>query len=183
MNNLRLLVLLITLFGCCATTNSAYAKSMLRGVGASYGEGQNDISMYRLDLLSKDWLLHSSDTGHISLLGHIELGLAVWDGASDEYKYDTLYELGLTPVIQLISHRLYLEAGTGPRLITPTSLQDRTFSTALQFGSLLGCGFLLRHEPFTELGFRMQHISNGDMAEPNPGIDFKLMQLRLRIDF
>lgn len=178
LNDHYIFALIFTLIGTIALSATANA-GIIRGVGLSYGEAQAGISIYRIDVLSKDYTLHKLPSNQSRLAGHLELGSAVWDG-SEEEKNDTLVEIGITPVIRWKSKRFYLEVGTGPRLISSTSLEERKLSSLLQFGTLAGIGILFRHNPRVELGFRVQHVSNGDMAEPNHGIDFKFVQLRLR---
>ena len=52
---------------------------------------------------------------------------------------------------------------------------DLGFSTRFQFGDHLGIGY--RFERY-DVAVRFQHLSNGGMRNPNPGINFLLLRLQ-----
>ena len=54
----------------------------------------------------------------------------------------------------------------------------RTSSTAFQFGDHLGAGFRFGPQDRYDFGVRVQHISNGGVSSPNPGINFFLVRLQ-----
>ncbi len=96
----------------------------------------------------------------------------------------TLYGIGLQPILRWTfdsssAGRLFVDFGTGPRLISETSIGDRhRFGTALEFRTVLGVGYERKDY---DLFLRLEHTSNGSIREPNPGIDFLVMGLAWRL--
>lgn len=76
----------------------------------------------------------------------------------------------------------YLEAGVGIHLLSHTSIDERVFSTAFQFGEFLGAGIDFGGRERYSIGFRVQHISNGCIKEPNWGITFGELRFAYRWD-
>jgi opacity protein-like surface antigen len=71
----------------------------------------------------------------------------------------------------------YAEAGIGPHLLSETSLGYKQYSTAFQFGSLIGFGLGFGDKGQYELSYRFQHISNNDIKTPNNGINLHILRL------
>jgi hypothetical protein len=91
-------------------------------------------------------------------------------------------DIGLTPVFRFsrdeASARFFVEAAIGAHLLSETSpYSGREFSTAFQFGDLIGVGWRLGQERMFELALRIEHFSNAGIKHPNQGIEF--VQLRL----
>jgi hypothetical protein len=84
------------------------------------------------------------------------------------YQRDANLSSGVTP---------YMEAGTGPHLISNTRLGFQKYSTAFQFGTLLGFGLGFGENGQYEVAYRFQHISNADIKKPNDGINLHLLRL------
>jgi len=94
----------------------------------------------------------------------------------------TLTDLGLTPVWTFTSARFrnkliepFLEAGIGFHYLSETEVGVKTFSTNFQFGDHIGIG--ARFGPAEEftMTYQFQHLSNGGIDAPNPGINFHLV--------
>jgi lipid A 3-O-deacylase len=78
--------------------------------------------------------------------------------------------------------RPFVEAGVGIRLLSHTRISDRfTVSSAFQFADMVGVGAQFGERQQYQVGFRFQHVSNGGIKEPNPGINFE--QLYLQYNF
>jgi lipid A 3-O-deacylase len=98
-----------------------------------------------------------------------------------------LWDIAITPVFRLERaerSRLvpYVEAAIGFHMLSDLRINfRRSFSTHFQYGDHLGAGvrFGVRHH--WDAGVRLQHLSNGGIAKPNPGINF--VQLRLAYHF
>jgi len=93
-------------------------------------------------------------------------------------------EIGLTPVFRLQQNDLrgvYAEAGIGFHLMSNSSIGDRRMSTLFQFGDHLGLGIRFGGKGEYDLSYRFQHLSNGSIKRPNPGINFN--QIRFQYHF
>ncbi|TDY25137.1 lipid A 3-O-deacylase PagL [Paraburkholderia sp. BL6665CI2N2] len=120
---------------------------------------------------------------HFALIG--EAHVAWWHtDESDEHR--DIGEFGVTPFIRFIrgtgSIRPFVEAGVGVRLLTHARISsDYTYATAFQFAPTAGAGVQFGSHQQYQAGYRFQHVSNGGIKEPNPGINFH--QLYLQYNF
>lgn len=163
------------------------------GVYMEYGRGNTSListpvmaKMYRIGATwnwDRNWL----NNGDWHITGFWDVSLAQWHGEKPGDSNQTVTDFGITPVFRLAPKEgggmaSYLEAGLlGIHLISPTYLySDRRFSTAFQFGHILGFGVSLGEHRQFELGYRHQHVSNGDIKLPNNGIDFNLVHFAYR---
>lgn len=111
-----------------------------------------------------------------------EANLSYWYLRISEGGEKDLFELGVTPNVRLERDwasawgRPYLEAGLGIHLLSNVHIGPRNLSSALQFGSHAGFGIRFgRHEEW-DLALRYEHLSNGGLQEPNPGINFAMVR-------
>ncbi|CAB3798970.1 Lipid A deacylase PagL [Paraburkholderia ultramafica] len=100
--------------------------------------------------------------------------------------HNDIGEIGVTPVIRFIkaagSIRPFVEVGAGIRLLSSPRISSTfTLSTAFQFANMAGLGAQFGSRQQYLAGYRFQHISNGGIKEPNPGINFS--QLYLQYNF
>src|SRR5437762_2379563 len=58
----------------------------------------------------------------------------------------------------------------------------RAFSTNFQYGDHIGVGARFGERYRYDLSLRLQHLSNGGLAHPNPGINFLQMRLAYHFD-
>jgi len=144
--------------------------------GLQLAAGQaNEHNVQKLDLgLVWDPGLNWWDTGdwHFSLVG--EAHLAYWHTHGI---HPAIYEAGVAPMLRFIkdtgSVRPYLEVGAGLRVLSHTRIYDSyTLSSAFQFTEIVGVGAQFGSRQQYQAGLRFQHISNADIKEPNPGINF-----------
>ena len=56
------------------------------------------------------------------------------------------------------------------------------YSTALQFGSVLGFGLGFGDKGQYEISYCLQHLSNGDIKTPNQGMNLHLLRLGYSFD-
>ena len=90
--------------------------------------------------------------------------------------WNTQYASSGTPVVP------YVEAAVGLHFLSERRVSsERVFSSAFQFGDHLGAGVRFGPDQRYDASVRFQHLSNGGLAEPNPGINF--VQLRLAYHF
>ncbi len=167
--------------------------SAVDGVFIEYGRGNASVissasmvKMYRVGAL---WNWHKSwlNDGAWHVTGSWEASLGSWRGFKPDANNQTVTDIGITPVFRLEQKEgsgmtPYLEAGVlGIHLISPTSIYSgRNFSTALQFGDALGFGVSLGERRQFDLGYRFQHLSNGNIKRPNNGVDFNQIHLVYR---
>jgi hypothetical protein len=171
-------------------TPSAYPVD---GVYVEYGRGNTSListpAMAKIYRIGATWNWNRSwlNDGNWHVTGFWDVSLAQWHGEKPGDSNQTVTDFGITPVFRLAQQERaamasYLEAGLlGIHLISPTYLySDRRFSTAFQFGHILGFGISLGEHSQFELGYRHQHVSNGDIKLPNNGIDFNLVHFAYR---
>jgi len=111
------------------------------------------------------------------LTGRVELVAGYIQGRKSEPNHHDIAIIGATPVLRLErpqgDRNVFLEGGIGIRLLSDATLyDDRHFSTAFQFGELLGVGVRFGPSQIYEVGMRIEHISNGGIKEPNDGVSF-----------
>ena len=101
---------------------------------------------------------------------------------------DDLWEIGATPIFRVASNRSsssrllpFLEAGLGAHLLSNVRFSDLYLSTSLQFGSHIGAGIYFGKDRSFSLVYRFQHLSNASVKQPNPGIEFHLLQFGFRV--
>ena len=131
--------------------------------------------------MSAAWLLKHNVCAETRFLSaHKAMGSTRVEGRND------IGEFGVTPMIRFIkssgSVRPFAEVGAGVRLLTsPRISTDLTLSTAFQFAETAGVGLQFGDHQQYLAGYRFQHVSNGGIKEPNPGINFS--QLYLQYNF
>lgn len=157
--------------------------------------GRTDVSvisspaharLYRVGAMwnwDRTWL--NDGNWHVS--GFWDVSIAQWRGQKPNDNNQTVTDIGIMPVFRYSPKDQagitpYLEAGVlGIHLISPTYLYSgRRFSTAFQFGHILGFGMHVGARGQFEIGFRYQHISNADIKLPNNGMDFDILRVAYR---
>ena len=178
----RLLVLLAVI---CSTTANASGSNWIYAISLSYGEenGRNNTRMYRLGLQNK-WERTWLNDGAWYVGGYWDTELAYIKADHVSGQNDEIFDLGLTPVFRMqrdasLSSGVspYAEAGIGPHLLSETSLGYKQYSTAFQFGSLIGFGLGFGDKGQYEISYRYQHLSNADIKTPNQGMNLHLLRL------
>ena len=108
----------------------------------------------------------------------IELGAGIWR-LSDLAGRTRRYDVNLTPIWRIEYSLGYIEAGLGVHFLSHT-INNNThhLPSALEFGSHLGTG--LSFDDLT-VGVALQHLSNAGIKEPNGGINFYLLTVRIRL--
>jgi len=180
----RLLLLILAVI--CSTTANAAGNNWIDAISLSYGEeqGNNDIKAYRVGLQNK-WERTWLNEGAWYVGGYWDAELAYLEAADHvNSDHNELFDLGLTPVFRMqrdtsLSSGVspYAEVGIGPHLFSHTSLGNKQYSTALQFGSLIGFGLGFGNKGQYEISYRFQHLSNANIKSPNHGIDLHLLRL------
>jgi lipid A 3-O-deacylase len=142
------------------------------GIAVEVGYGDDRTSLIRFSI-TDNWRKREPATREWRVAGYWEFSAGLWDN-----KEESTAEIAVTPVFRLERSRLYVEAAIGAHLVQAHISAHRTFSTALQFGEHLGMGMRFGQGERFDLGIRVQHLSNGGISKPNPGIDFFLVRLQ-----
>jgi hypothetical protein len=69
-------------------------------------------------------------------------------------------------------------AGPRPAAVEPQDFFDLHLFTAFQFANMAGVGVQFGGRQQYQAGYRFQHVSNGGIKEPNPGINFHQLYLQ-----
>jgi hypothetical protein len=176
---------LLILAVVCTTTAHAAGNNWIDAISLSIGEDldDNETTLYRLGVQNK-WERTWLNDGAWYVGGYWDAELAYMESDHKNSKNDDLYDLGLTPVFRLqrdasLSSGVspYAEFGIGPHLISETRLGKQQYSSALQFGSLIGFGVGFGDKGQYELSYRLQHISNADIKTPNQGMNLHMLRI------
>jgi lipid A 3-O-deacylase len=103
-------------------------------------------------------------------------------GQPDAQRQD-VWNIGITPVFRLERAERtplvpYVEGAIGFHLLSDLRVNfRRLFSTHFQYGDHLGAGVRFGPDYRYDVSLRLQHLSNGGLARPNPGINFLLLRV------
>lgn len=167
---------------CCAAALVLCGAGQSRavdGIAVVAGEGRGS-DMLRVGA-QWQWPRRWFQGQNFHLGGFWDAGAAQWRRDEGSSRRDSLTEISLTPVFRLQANDLrglYLEGGIGAHLLSETRLGSRRYSTAFQFGEHLGFGYRFGARGAFDLGYRYQHVSNGDIKTPNSGADFHQVRLQ-----
>ena len=168
-----------------AFTVDASATGWIDGFSLTYGkdEDSNDVDLIRIGL-QKRWDRTWFKGGAWYLGGYWDAELAYLESDTKHSDNSNLLDLSLTPVFRYqrdanLSSGVtpYAEAGIGPHLLSHTSLGFQQYSTAFQFGSLVGFGLGFGGNGQYEIAYRFQHLSNANIKKPNDGLNLHLLRL------
>ena len=121
--------------------------------------------------------------GEWQVAGYWESAIGFWQGKSAKGD-PQIYELAFTPVLRLEKKSYsgwspYAEGGVGVHLITGNRVTDtRNLSSNYHFGSHIGVGLRFGRQSEFDIGYRLQHLSNAGLKQPNEGINFNILHLR-----
>ncbi|SAL25603.1 deacylase [Caballeronia choica] len=173
-----------TLLAACAL---ASATANADRFGVQVGAGVADRDMKKVDLgavWDPNWTWWEIAGFHFTVVG--EGHVSYWHSYEDQTVNPNILEIGVTPVLRFVKSagyiRPFIEAGVGIRLLSHTRITE-TFSvgSVFQFADMVGIGAIFGAHQNYQAGFRFQHLSNGGIKEPNPGINFS--QLYLQYNF
>lgn len=157
------------------------------GVSVEIGVGNEDTELARVGLQWK-WQRRWFAERAWTLGAYWDLQLGRWSGPlRPGQRAQSVWDLGLTPVFRLERAERtrvwpYFEAAIGFHLLSDLRInRERVFSTRFQYGDHLAAGVRFGEDHRYDLSLRLQHLSNGGLARPNPGINF--LQLRLARHF
>lgn len=113
------------------------------------------------------------------LTAHWEFDAGYWHSTQRHPKNSDGYFFGITPVFnytwRCAGIQPYLEFGAGAKYLNNITIENNYKSTQFQFGDILGFGMGSAH---FQVGYRYLHISNANIALPNPGTNFQTVQIQ-----
>lgn len=169
--------------GLLATLVASAPVWALDGMAVELGRGEG-VDMGRV-AVQWDWQSRWLPMGDWHVGGYWDLAAGKWhDRHTAPGENKDITEIGLTPVFRIQANDLaglYAEAAIGFHLLSKSRLGDKNISTQFQFGDHVGVGYRFGAKQSLDLSYRFQHISNGSIKRPNPGINFQ--QIRLQYHF
>jgi lipid A 3-O-deacylase len=150
------------------------AASPVDGVAVEVGRGDDRTNLLRLAMVDRWRKKQDRHPPEWRLAGYWEVSAAVWDNRDE-----STLDVGLAPVFRIVRGSFYLEGAFGFHLVETRISANRSFSTEFQFAEHLGAGFIRGQYTF---GVHVQHLSNGGITEPNPGINFVMLRLQYHLD-
>jgi len=158
----------------CAFALPAHAVD---GVSVEAGSGTESVDLWRVGAQwnwQKQWL--KGNEWHVG--GYWDLQLGQWHGASH------ITDIGLTPTFRLQQNTgfgPYLEGAIGFHYLSGKNISaGKQFSTNFQFGDHVGAGVRFGDKGQYDVQLRLQHLSNGGIKHPNPGINFAILRFQYR---
>ena len=142
----------------------AFPAHALDSVSVELGRGGDDVNLLRA---GAQWQWKN--------------GWGYWEASAGAWTSDrnTVYDLGMTPVFR-IGRAWYAEAAIGVHFLSSNAIEARRdFATHFQFGDHIGVGYRARTY---DIGLRLQHLSNGGIENPNPGINFLILRVARQLD-
>jgi hypothetical protein len=139
----------------------------MRG-GSSFGNGGQ--SFQQVEAYAGRNLPWRWDHSDWRLQSRLEIS-AGWFG--DEHADAFIGTLG--PVVELSKGNfpLSLEGGVSPAYLSRYQFAEKDFGSNLQFCTHVGLDWnITKH---FSLGWRFQHMSNGNLAKPNPGLNLQML--------
>ena len=149
------------------------ASFAVDGFSVEAGSGQGSTRVVRLGAewsWQKKWFTDQ----RWQLGGYWDAQLGFWDNRAGP---GSLADIGLTPVFRLAAadSPVYFEAAIGFHYLSDyPSRGGAAFATRFQFGDHLGVGVRFGERKAHDLSLRFQHLSNGGIKNPNPGINLIL---------
>lgn len=152
---------------------SAIPAHAVDSISVEFGGGTHSVEIWRV---GAQWQQRPKWLKQSPWQLYWDLSVGSWNSGTG-----TVHDFGVTPEFRhpIASRGAYFDAGIGFHVLSDSHVSsDLGFSTRFQFGDHLGIGYRLGRY---DLSARFQHLSNGGMRNPNPGINF--LQLRLQYHF
>lgn len=160
--------------------SAALAADGDRSLVFRYGEADDDYERLGVALRFGPWWSWDRGGWHASLHPEIEVNRFRHSGPAAGP--DGRYEIGGIGTLQLhygnSRVRPYAELGLGVALFSNDQLGDKQFSTHFQFSQHVLLGVEIARRGFA--GLQYAHYSNGDLEDPNDGIDLHEVVIGMR---
>jgi len=171
---------------CAALLGTACSASAVDKIAFEYGDSSGDADISRYGAVATvDWDVKWLQSGSWYLGGYWEAGVNFWDSDPGRTGNDSLVDIHVTPVFRWqrdvnAGFAPFFELGVGPHGHTESEIEDKDFTLGFAFGSHVGGGLRLGDQGRYEILYRYQHLSNADLGDDNPGVNFHLFQFGYR---
>jgi lipid A 3-O-deacylase len=171
---IRKIVAAAGVLALCCMTEAVHA---IDGVSVEVGRGNDRTNVLRVGAQWR-WRKERPVDERWRLVGYWEASAGAWE--SDD---DSSADFAVTPVFRFERRGRqrvpYVEAAIGFHILSRHISRERQFSTNFQFGDHIAAG--IRSGKY-DFGVRLQHLSNGGIRHPNPGINFILLRYQYHLD-
>ena len=188
---MRLLVLFFAASLFAQSSTSTHPLRTWTGINnlefvGGYGEQTDNFR------LAAHWYLFTRTFHRWETSFSLGANYSVFDGepGDDRQVHDDSLEMrdiGLTPTATLyfrskfLGFKPFVEVGIGLHYLTGKQFATKDFSTHFQFGDHIGFGIRFGEDLNYRLTYQFQHLSNGGIEDPNPGINFHLLSLGVKL--
>jgi lipid A 3-O-deacylase len=181
LRTLRAALLLVAAGGCAL---QAHAGDPQPSIGAVYGYGDG-TNIYGVQAAWSPRL--GSDVLERHDLGlRLSAQVARWVARADQARYGALTdgsviaELRYSP-LRSAPIQPFVEIGFGMHLLSHVHIAEQDMSTAFNFGSQGVVGFAFGENGRYELAALIHHVSNGSIKQPNDGLTYGGIRLRIAL--
>mgnify|MGYP003579019439 CR=1 FL=1 len=112
--------------------------------------------------------------------GYVEFSTGGWQGT------EKVSALAATPVFRIersdSAVAPYFEGAIGLNLLSQVDAAGRAGGSRLQLSDHLGAGVRFGEQRRHEIGLRLQHLSNGGVERPNPGMAFATVRYQYNFE-
>jgi hypothetical protein len=172
------------LVACGGSALSARAAEVPLAVGAVYGYGDG-TNIYGVQAV---WTPPSDN----EFLARHELGLRLsaqvsrWVARENQAQYHSLTDGNVMAEVRywlapMASVRPFVEAGFGFHLLSHVHIADQNMTTAFDFGSQAAVGVTFGDNGRYELSALIHHASNADIKQPNSGLTYGGIRVRVML--
>lgn len=170
----------VAILSLLVLVGAAPAHATSTGIAVHVGGGGAHSRVYEL-AVTRGWDWQHDLVGGWVVTGYWEGDLGYWRRATPlPGKGRDVEEVGITPLVRARTDvggtRVYFDIGVGAHLLHGVSNYHDRLSTAFEFSPELGFGVALSHG--WEVGYRLRHVSNAGIKEPNGGVNFNLLTVR-----
>tara|TARA_B100000686_G_C16594429_1_gene865188 strand:+ start:37 stop:594 length:558 start_codon:yes stop_codon:yes gene_type:complete len=171
----RMLLVLLMLF---ITSGVQAYDTLLLELGIAEGDADAEkIGFQARFALPYTWLA----TQKWQLESYLEAGVSYWDGEKGTSGHKDLFDFSITPIARLQRTQSatiwpFVEVGFGVHIHTADGIGDENFDIPFAFGTHIGMGFRIGANRNYEIMYKFRHLSNADIGDDNPGINFHNLQ-------
>jgi hypothetical protein len=176
---LAVLVTLITMLTGLGVPPARSADLLLIG-----GEG-DQVSVTAAALRTREWKTWTSSERWIFSLAP-EWQIGFWNAKKSGIGERQIVDSSATGVLSIRPREsrylpYYVDIGFGVHMLSHNRISDeRNFSSSFQFGEFLGVGADFGERRRYGVAARIQHVSNGGIKQPNPGVTFAQISMMYR---
>lgn len=129
----------------------------------------------------QNWRNHWSPADESwKVVGFWEADVSLFDNGSQQLQAAGISAMGRIHKASNGWQRLYIEAGLGLHLLSAKHFGETELSTPFQFSSRVGVGLTFGPDSRHEIGYRLWHLSNAGIKNPNPGLNFHVLYYGVR---